>query len=53
MYNLLWWKKLPLAGALIVTTPQDVALIDVESIKDCFKAGYPGVRIVENMSLHR
>lgn len=43
-------QKLPLAGAVIVTTPQDVALIDARKGLAMFrKVNVPVVGIVENM----
>jgi ATP-binding protein involved in chromosome partitioning len=44
-------QKLPLAGAVIVTTPQDVALIDARKGLAMFKkVNVPVIGIVENMS---
>ena len=44
-------QKVPLAGALIVTTPQDVALIDARKGLAMFKkVNVPVLGIVENMS---
>jgi ATP-binding protein involved in chromosome partitioning len=44
-------QKIPLAGAVIVTTPQDVALIDARKGLAMFrKVNVPVVGIVENMS---
>ena len=44
-------QKVPLAGAVIVTTPQDVALIDARKGLAMFrKVNVPVVGIVENMS---
>ena len=44
-------QKIPLAGALIVTTPQDVALIDARKGLQMFrKVNVPVLGIVENMS---
>lgn len=46
-------QKIPLTGAVIVTTPQDVALLDVrKSIAMFQKVNVPVLGIVENMSLH-
>ncbi len=46
-------QKVPVTGAVIVTTPQDVALIDArKGLKMFEKVGIPIVGIVENMSLH-
>ncbi len=42
-----------MTGALIVTTPQDIALIDArKGLKMFEKVGVPIVGIVENMSIH-
>lgn len=44
-------QKLPLAGAVIVTTPQDVALMDARRGLQMFrKLEVPVLGIVENMS---
>lgn len=44
-------QKVPLSGSVIVTTPQDVALLDVgRGITMFRKAGVPILGIVENMS---
>lgn len=46
-------QRTPLSGALIVTTPQDVALLDVIRGVGMFnKAGVPMLGVVENMALH-
>lgn len=46
-------QKIPVTGALIVTTPQDIALLDVRrAIKMFEKVGVPILGIVENMALH-
>ncbi len=46
-------QKVPVTGAVIVTTPQDVALIDArKGLKMFEKVGIPIIGIVENMSLH-
>ncbi|GIK86366.1 MAG: iron-sulfur cluster carrier protein [Betaproteobacteria bacterium] len=46
-------QKVPVTGALIVTTPQDIALIDArKGLKMFEKVGVPIVGIVENMSIH-
>jgi len=45
-------QKVPLSGAVIVTTPQDVALIDARKGLSMFrKVNVPVVGIVENMSM--
>jgi ATP-binding protein involved in chromosome partitioning len=46
-------QKVPVTGAVIVTTPQDIALIDArKGLKMFDKVGVPIVGIVENMSIH-
>ena len=46
-------QKVPVTGAIIVTTPQDIALIDArKGLKMFEKVGVPIVGIVENMSIH-
>ena len=46
-------QKVPVTGALIVTTPQDIALLDArKGLKMFEKVGVPIVGIVENMSVH-
>jgi ATP-binding protein involved in chromosome partitioning len=46
-------QKVPVTGAIIVTTPQDIALIDArKGLKMFEKVGIPILGIVENMSLH-
>src|SRR5437868_686352 len=46
-------QKVPVTGAVIVTTPQDIALIDArKGLKMFEKVGVPIVGIVENMSVH-
>jgi ATP-binding protein involved in chromosome partitioning len=46
-------QKVPVTGAIIVTTPQDIALIDArKGFKMFEKVGIPILGIVENMSLH-
>jgi len=43
----------PVTGAVIVTTPQDIALIDArKGLKMFEKVGVPIVGVVENMSIH-
>jgi ATP-binding protein involved in chromosome partitioning len=45
-------QKMPLAGAIIVTTPQDVALSDVKRACEMFsKLNVPMLGVVENMSV--
>ena len=44
---------MPVTGAVIVTTPQDIALIDArKGFKMFEKVGIPIIGVVENMSLH-
>jgi len=46
-------QKVPVTGAVIVTTPQDIALIDArKGFKMLEKVGIPILGVVENMSLH-
>jgi ATP-binding protein involved in chromosome partitioning len=46
-------QRVPLTGAVIVTTPQDIALIDArKAIKMFEKVGVPILGVVENMSVH-
>lgn len=47
-------QKIPLAGAIIVTTPQQVATLDAEKAIQMFqKTQISPLGIIENMSLHR
>lgn len=47
-------QKVPVSGAVIVTTPQDIALLDaVKGIEMFAKVDIPVLGIIENMSLHR
>ena len=46
-------QQIPVSGAVIVTTPQDIALIDAQRGLAMFqKVNVPVLGIVENMSLH-
>jgi ATP-binding protein involved in chromosome partitioning len=46
-------QKVPVTGAVIVTTPQDIALIDAKKgLKMFEKVGIPILGVVENMSTH-
>ena len=46
-------QKVPVTGAVIVTTPQDIALIDArKGLKMFDKVGIPILGLVENMSTH-
>ncbi len=47
-------QKIPLSGALIVTTPQEVAVLDVKKALDLFfKLHIPVWGVIENMSYFR
>ena len=46
-------QKIPVAGAVIVTTPQDVATLDAKKALAMFqKVNVPVLGIVENMAMH-
>mgnify|MGYP000281677371 FL=1 len=46
-------QKIPVTGAVIVTTPQDIALLDAKKgLKMFEKVGVPILGLVENMSVH-
>ncbi|MBA1330449.1 ATPase, partial [Candidatus Endoriftia persephone str. Guaymas] len=46
-------QKVPVSGAVIVTTPQDIALLDArKGLKMFEKVEVPVLGIVENMSTH-
>lgn len=46
-------QKIPVSGAVIVTTPQDIALIDArKGLKMFEKVNIPVLGIIENMSIH-
>ncbi len=46
-------QKIPVSGAVIVTTPQDIALMDAKKgLKMFEKVEVPVLGIVENMSIH-
>jgi len=46
-------QKIPVSGAVIVTTPQDIALIDArKAVKMFEKVAVPVLGVVENMSTH-
>ncbi|MDT3670754.1 MAG: iron-sulfur cluster carrier protein ApbC [Aromatoleum sp.] len=46
-------QTVPLTGAVIVTTPQDIALLDArKGLKMFEKVGVPIIGVVENMSIH-
>lgn len=47
-------QKIPLAGAVIVSTPQQIATLDAQKAIQMFnKTNIPTLGIIENMSLHR
>jgi ATP-binding protein involved in chromosome partitioning len=47
-------QRVPVSGAVIVTTPQEIALLDARKGLQLFrKVGIPVLGIVENMGLHR
>jgi ATP-binding protein involved in chromosome partitioning len=46
-------QRVPITGAVVVTTPQDIALLDAKKgIKMFEKVGVPILGIVENMAVH-
>ena len=46
-------QKVPVTGAIVVTTPQDIALLDAKKgLKMFEKVGIPILGIVENMSIY-
>ncbi len=46
-------QKIPVTGSIIVTTPQDIALLDArKGLKMFEKVGIPILGIVENMAIH-
>jgi ATP-binding protein involved in chromosome partitioning len=46
-------QRVPVTGAVIVTTPQDIALLDAKKgLKMFEKVGIPILGIVENMAIH-
>lgn len=46
-------QKIPVAGAVIITTPQDLALLDARKGLEMFrKVQIPVLGIIENMALH-
>ncbi|MDE2604832.1 MAG: iron-sulfur cluster carrier protein ApbC [Burkholderiales bacterium] len=46
-------QRVPMTGAVIVTTPQDIALLDARKAVTMFeKVGVPILGIVENMAVH-
>ena len=46
-------QSVPVTGALVVTTPQDIALLDAKKAIEMFrKVNVPVLGVVENMALH-
>jgi ATP-binding protein involved in chromosome partitioning len=46
-------QKIPVSGAVIITTPQDIALLDArKGLKMFEKVSVPVLGVVENMSIH-
>jgi ATP-binding protein involved in chromosome partitioning len=46
-------QRVPVTGAVIVTTPQDIALLDArKGIKMFEKVGVPLLGVIENMAMH-
>lgn len=46
-------QKIPVTGSVVVTTPQDIALIDAKKAVDMFqKVNIPIFGVLENMSVH-
>ena len=46
-------QRVPMTGAVIVTTPQDIALLDARKAVTMFeKVGVPILGVVENMAVH-
>jgi ATP-binding protein involved in chromosome partitioning len=46
-------QKVPVAGAVVVTTPQDIALLDAKKGIEMFaKVSVPVLGVVENMAVH-
>lgn len=47
-------QKIPVSGAIVVTTPQDLSLLDARRAYEMFrKVNVPVLGVIENMSLHR
>ena len=52
-FHLTLAQKVPVTGAVIVTTPQDIALLDAMKGVEMFrKTDIPVLGVVENMSMH-
>jgi ATP-binding protein involved in chromosome partitioning len=46
-------QRVPMTGAVIVTTPQDIALLDAKKgVKMFDKVGVPILGLIENMAVH-
>ena len=46
-------QQIPVTGAVVVTTPQDIALLDaVKGVSMFERVSVPVLGIVENMSMH-
>lgn len=46
-------QKIPVSGSVVVTTPQDIALLDAKKGVEMFnKVNIPVLGIIENMSIH-
>ena len=46
-------QKVPVTGAVIVTTPQDIALLDAKKAIEMFnKVSVPVLGVIENMAIH-
>lgn len=46
-------QKVPVTGAVIVTTPQDIALLDAKKAIEMFrKVNVPVLGVIENMAIH-
>ena len=46
-------QQVPVTGAIVVTTPQDIALLDAKKgLKMFEKVGVPVIGLVENMAIH-
>jgi ATP-binding protein involved in chromosome partitioning len=46
-------QKIPVTGAVIITTPQDLALLDARRAYEMFrKVNVPVLGVIENMSIH-
>jgi ATP-binding protein involved in chromosome partitioning len=51
--QLTFWQQVPVTGSAIVTTPQDIALLDAKKGIEMFrKVNIPCLGIIENMATH-